>query len=110
LCGDVQSGHAQILYQITLSAARMLLITRAVEARSESDVFAQFRRCFIETRLIDSKYLPLIETAEKKDFAFVEARAEDVLSLAEGVEELYGSMDNSLRFGGDASRSPEPKL
>ena len=91
----------EALYQISLSAARMLLITRAVEPRSDSDVFAQFRRHFLQTGLVDAKYGDLIDTAEKKDLTAVEAKAEEVLSLAQTMEELYGTMDNSLRFPGE---------
>jgi sulfite reductase (ferredoxin) len=98
--------RAEALYQITLSAARMLLITRAIEPRSEAEVFSQYRRHFIEVGLVDGKYLPLVETAENKDLAGIEARADEVLSLAQTMEELYGKMDNSLRFPGEAPKTP----
>jgi sulfite reductase (ferredoxin) len=98
--------RAESLYQITLSAARMLLITRAVEPRSDSDVFVQFRRWFIESGLVGAEYLSLVETARKKDLPGIEARAETVLSLAQSMEELYGKMDNSLRFPGEAPKTP----
>jgi sulfite reductase (ferredoxin) len=98
--------RAEALYQIALSAARMLLITRAVEPRSDSDVFVQFRRCFVESGLVAAKYLSLVETARKKDLPGIEACAEEVLSLAQSMEELYGKMDNSLRFPGEAPKAP----
>ena len=98
--------RAEALYQITLSAARMLLITRAVEPRSESDVFVQFRRHFVEAGLVDTKYLSLMETAQEKNLSGIEARAEEVLSLAQTMEELYGKMDNSLRFPEEAPPPP----
>lgn len=98
--------RAEALYQITLSAARMLLITRAIEPRSDTEVFVQFRRHFIEAGLVAAKYLPLVETAEKKDPAGIETRGEEVLSLAKTMEELYGKMDNSLRFPGEAANTP----
>ena len=96
--------HSEALYQISLSAARMLLITRAIEPRSDSDVFAQFRRHFIQAGLVETKYTPLIDTAEKKDLAGIEARAQEVFSLAQAMEELYGRMDNSLRFPGETAK------
>ena len=96
--------RTEALYQIALSAARMLLITRAVEPRSDRDVFAQFRRHFIQAGLVEAKYTPLIDTAEKKDLAGIEARAEEVFSLAQAMEELYGRMDNSLRFPGETAK------
>jgi sulfite reductase (ferredoxin) len=69
-------------------------------------VFAQFRRHFIETGFIAGKYLPLVKTAESKNLAGIEGRADEVLSLAKTMEELYGKMDNSLRFPGEAPRTP----
>ena len=36
----------------------------------------------------------------------IEARADQVLSLAQAVEDLYGKMDNSLRFPGEPPQSP----
>ena len=100
--------RAEVLYQITLSAARMLLITRAIEPRSDAEVFRQYLRHFIETGLVDAKYFPLVSLAEKRDLAGIEARSDEVLSLAKTMEVLYGNMDNSLRFPGEAPR-PAPK-
>lgn len=97
---------AEALYQITLSAARMLLITRAVESRSEAEVFAQFRRHFIEAGLVAARYLRLIELAEKRDLASLESCAAEVLSLAQTMELLYGKMDNSLHFPAEAPKTP----
>lgn len=100
--------RTEALYQIALSAARMLLITRAVEPRSESDVFVQFHCHFVEKGLVDSKYVPLLEAAQKRDLAAIEARADDILSLAQIVEELYGKMDNALRFPGETPKRVDP--
>jgi len=88
----------QVFYQLALSAARMLLIVRAVEAKAEDEVFVQFRRLFILTGLVDSKFVSLIDLAEKKDIPAVAARSTEVLALAQTMEELYGKMDNSLHF------------
>lgn len=103
LSGEQRAGA---LYQITLSAARMLLIAKAVEPRSETEVFSHFRRHFIETSLVDAQYLPLIQIAQQKDLAGIGAREKEVLSLAQTMEALYGKMDNSLRFPGEV---PKPQ-
>lgn len=39
------------LYRITFSAARMLLITRGVEARTDGEVFDNFIEYFIDSNL-----------------------------------------------------------
>jgi sulfite reductase (ferredoxin) len=98
--------RVETLYQIILSAARMLLITRAVEPRSEAEVFLQFRHHFIEAGLVEAKYLPLVELALQKDLPGIEVCAEAVLLLAQDMEALYGKMDNSLHFPGELPGSP----
>ena len=108
--GTVSPGSKrdEILDELALSAARMLLITRGVEAHSEAEVFTQFRRHFIESGLVAAQYLPLVEAAQRKDTAHLRAQSADVLSLAQTVEELYGKMDNSMRFPGESAQPPGP--
>ncbi len=98
----------ELLYQMALSSARMLLITRAVEPRSDADVFSQFGRHFIGSGLVDSKYLALVEAAGKRDLAQIKDRESEVLALAKTIEQLYGTMDNSLRFPGESAKPPAP--
>jgi sulfite reductase (ferredoxin) len=103
------------LYEMALSAARMLLITRGVEAGSEAAVFSLFRRHFVDAGLVDVKYLPLLDIAERKDFVQLRKLAHDVLALAQTMDGLYGKMDTSLRFPGETAAarpagksSPDP--
>ena len=105
LPGLPATQRAEALYQITLSAARMLLISRAIEPRSDAEVFSQFRRHFIEAGLVETRYLPLVAAAEQKELAGIGARSAEVLALAQAMEALYASMDNSLRFPGEAART-----
>lgn len=93
----------ECLYRIALSAARMLLITRGVEARSDEDVFDNFIKYFIEFNLVDKKFLPLMEQARKQNNAQLLAWEEDVRDLAEAVEKLYEGMDDSLKFQPETS-------
>lgn len=86
------------LYRIVLSSARMLLITRGIEAKSDAAVFADFSKHFIAVGLVDKRFQSVIEAAEKKDFVALRLMTSEVGALAEAVESLYASMDNSLRF------------
>lgn len=88
----------EALYQITLSAARMLLITRGVEARSDEEVFDYFIKYFIELNLIDKRFLPLMKEAKNGNAALLPTMARDIYDLAQAVEQLYESMDDSLKF------------
>lgn len=86
------------LYQSVLFSSRMLLVTRGVEAFSDETIFENFRRLFIETKLINSKFLPVIDAAMKKESRQLVTLRNEVLDLGKAVEDLYLSMDNSLRF------------
>ncbi|MDR2099736.1 MAG: sulfurtransferase TusA family protein [Campylobacteraceae bacterium] len=76
------------LTNIRLLAARMLLVTRGEEARSEKEVLEAFKKHFIKTGLINADFEPLLDGKATKDAA----------DLAEAVIALYNTMDNSLKF------------
>jgi sulfite reductase (ferredoxin) len=86
------------LYGITLCAARMLLVTRGIEAQSDEAVFTSFSKHFIDAGLVDTSLKPVIEAGRGKDVTTLRKTAADILALTEAVEKLYASMDNSLRF------------
>ncbi|MDR3739001.1 MAG: sulfurtransferase TusA family protein, partial [Terracidiphilus sp.] len=106
--------RADLLYRITLSASRMLLVTRGVEAQSDGAVFESFLHRFIDAGLIDGRFRLLVELARSGEHAILVEREQDVLALAEAVEKLYAGMDNSLRFStekADASQAvPKPQF
>ncbi|MDR0761842.1 MAG: sulfurtransferase TusA family protein, partial [Campylobacteraceae bacterium] len=85
------------LTNIRLFAARMLLIARGDEARSEKEVLEAFRKHFIKTGLISADYEPLLDGKAAKD----------VVDLANAVIELYGTMDNSLKFAAELQNTPK---
>ena len=93
---DEERGN--VLYGITLSASRMLLVTRGIEAPSDHAIFASFGKHFIEAGLIDANFKPLVELAQQKGSAALRDRPCEVLALADAVKALYAGMDNSLRI------------
>ncbi len=102
----VQAGR--LLYDITFSASRMLLITRGAEPRTTTESFTLFTDLFIHAGLIDKTFLPLIEAAAAKQD--LSGRREEVLQLAQAVNALYQTMDDSLQFKGDTLiHQPAPK-
>jgi len=88
------------LSSIALCSARALLITRGIEAPTDTAVFENFRKHFIESGLIDSNFEPVIATAQQSDT--LAPIRQQVFSLLDAVDALYRSMDNSLRFTADS--------
>jgi sulfite reductase (ferredoxin) len=102
-----ETGDA--LYRIALCASRMLLITRGIEASTDASVFANFSKHFIESGLVDARFLPVVQAASHKDLTLLLQRRADVLALADAVIELYASMDNSLHFPAETADAASPK-
>ena len=92
------------LYQITLAASRMLLITRGIEAGSENDVFKSFSEHFIRSGLIASAFQPMLDMAKSANKENLVPLRIQVFDLADTVQHLYESMDDSLRFPGEPAR------
>jgi len=101
---ELRSGDSQddALYAIALRSARALLITRGIEAPTDSAVFDNFRKHFIQAGLIGAGFEPVIAAAQQKDGDALDQLEEEVFGLLEAVEALYRSMDNSLRFALEA--------
>ena len=93
-----RNAIVEALYLITLSASRMLLITRGVEARSDRDVFQEFLRHFIESGLVEGRFKALIEAAQRRDGEALRKLEPQIHELAADMETLYESMDDSLAF------------
>jgi sulfite reductase (ferredoxin) len=87
-----------VVYGLALVSSRMLLITRAAEATSESEIFTFFKKHFIEEKLIDSKFLEIIDYGIEGKKELVVKLSDQVVLLSENVESLYESMDNSMQF------------
>ena len=88
---------ADALYRIVLSASRMLLVTRGIEAASDEAVFESFLQHFIAAGLIAEEHRRPVELARAGETTRLAVNRVAVLKLAESVRVLYESMDNSLR-------------
>ncbi len=93
-----KENRSQLLYEIILYSSRMLLVTRGIEVRSEAEILKGFAQSFIDEGLISDKFELLVKLARDHDFAEIFTLEKEVLALAAAVEELYDSMDDSLRF------------
>ncbi len=86
------------LYKVVFSASRMLLVTKGIETRNNAEVFEQFRDQFIRTGLIEAHFTDLIDLTQTQAHSELRERASECFSLADAVNALYDSMDNSLTF------------
>ncbi|MDR3724393.1 MAG: sulfurtransferase TusA family protein [Terracidiphilus sp.] len=101
-----EAEKADALYRIVLSASRMLLVTRGIEAPADDAVFAAFLKHFIEAGLVSEAHREVIDLARAQDAAKLIGREDAVFTLADTVKQLYESMDNSLRFPAEKAGQP----
>lgn len=91
------------IYRIVLSASRMLLVTRGIEAPTDAAVFAGFLQHFIESGLVGKQHRTVVEAAQSKDSALLLKKKNAAFALADELKQLYESMDHSLRFPAEKS-------
>ena len=95
---DSSSLTYEDLHKIMFHTSRMLLVTRGLDATSEDQIFSLFGKHFVQTELIDIKFLPLVDAAKNKNQSYLLANKEAVTEVSEAIRELYKTMDDSLRF------------
>jgi sulfite reductase (ferredoxin) len=106
LAGELSDSESDdILYRLALSSARMLLVTRGIEAQTDAAVFESFSKRFIATGLVDARFWSVTNSAHEHDLEALRRSTSDVIALAEAVRKLYASMDNSLRFPAESTPS-----
>jgi sulfite reductase (ferredoxin) len=101
----------EALYQVALSASRMLLVTRGLEPANDAAVLDLFQEWFIAKGLVDARFSALLRSARDGRGAGLAAQAIEVQALADAVEALYQGMDDSLRFPAEvkAAQPPQPQ-
>ena len=106
--GISEAEQANALYRIALSAARRLLVTRGIGASTDSAVFQSFVQHFIQAGLIAPVHEKVIDLALSPDRAALLRHDREVFALADAVQQLYASMDDSLRFPAKVGKIPPP--
>ena len=91
---DEESKVAKVLFH----SARMLLVTRGLDAKTDEQAYDYFEKHFITTGLVDEAFRPLIGLARSQNTAEILNQKDHVFSLADVVLDLYDNMDDSLRF------------
>jgi sulfite reductase (ferredoxin) len=103
-----EAATLENLALIRLYSARMLLITRGEEARSEKEVFKAFKTLFIDTGLIDASFAPLLEGEITAVTKVTPAQIDDLRRLARAIIDLYGTMDYTLKFAVEREAAVTP--
>ena len=92
------------LEKLLFHTCRMLLITRGLEAKEKKEIFAQFQLHFIESGIVSHDYLSLLKFSQKIEPLKFNDFEHTIKKLAGDVLKLYQSMDDSLRFPGEAEK------
>lgn len=100
---DLQSDGKQetskiekLLHDIVFSENRMLLVTRGLDPRTDEDVYNGFEKEFIAAGIIPQKFKVLTDKARNNESLIEQKPLID--ELADLLNDLYQSMDDSLQF------------
>lgn len=98
-----EAEQQKLLSDIVFSEARMLLVTRGLDPRTDDDVYNGFLKEFIGAGIVPEKFKVLIDTRRQNgDLLPYKAL---IGELGDLLSELYKGMDDSLQF-----HSPTPTL
>ena len=79
-------------------SSRVLLVSKALEPKSEQDAYNFFREHFINTGLVDVSFDELLKIAESGNYDALGEKREQVYALADRMQLLYDVMDPSFSF------------
>jgi sulfite reductase (ferredoxin) len=88
---------AEALKTLLFHASRMLLVTRGLDPKTDTEVFKLFEKHFVQTELVDKQYSAVVLLGLGSSDALV-PHADAVVELANAVMALYKGMDDSLKF------------
>jgi sulfite reductase (ferredoxin) len=96
--GGTDGQRQQLLKNIIYYSTRVLLVSRALEPKSEQEAYNFFREYFINAGLVDASFNELIKIAESNDYQGLLAKHAQVYALADRVQFLYDVMDPGFNF------------
>lgn len=107
---ESQVGRERLISELIFYSARMLLITRAVEPKTEKDVYNSFKKYFIESGLVDESFRLIIKAAQTGDYQYLIKNKEQAFKLADRVKSLYENMDKSFNFKTEENQRKEEEI
>lgn len=94
--GEIEASEG--LYKIAFHASRMLLVTRGLDSKNDEQAFEVFGKHFIQAGIADARFTDVVTLGKLGLKSELVKHKDDVLALAEHVQDLYKNMDDSLRF------------
>ncbi len=92
------ADKATSLYKLLFHATRMLLVTRGLDAKNETQAMELFAKHFVIGGLVDEKFGDVVTLGKLGMKEALPAHEAIIVELGATVTELYKSMDDSLRF------------
>lgn len=90
------TSRQKLLADMVFSEARMLLVTRGLDPRTDDDVYDGFFREFIGAGIVPERFRKLVETRrDGGNLLPLQSLAEE---LADLLTDLYKGMDDNLQF------------
>ncbi|WP_417912672.1 sulfurtransferase TusA family protein [Candidatus Electronema sp. TJ] len=105
---ELESGNVTetVLRELVFRSARMLLVTRGEEARSEEEAAQLFIKHFIDSGLVSTAYrLPVELLSAGRELC---QHAEQAAALGRAMLALYQRMDSTMRFPDETAAPAEP--
>lgn len=99
----------ELLYNIVFHTSRMLLVTRGLDAKDETQAIELFSKHFAQTELVNPKYQDLLVLGKLGLKDELAKHKPMILEMANEVEELYKGMDDSLRFKTQKKAEEKPE-
>jgi len=94
-------------------SSRVLLVSKAVEAKSDQEAYNYFREYFVNTGLVDASFDELLKIAESGNYEALAGKKDQVFALADRMQLLYDVMDPAFNFKlpeGEKVHAPEAKV
>ena len=85
----------------------MLLVTRGLDPKTETQAMTMFGRYFVESNLVNESYKPVIDCGVNNAKSDLVQHEEAIITLSQDVKLLYSTMDDSLRFKTEEKASSE---
>ena len=108
LLHELASTHnatESVLKELVFRSARMLLVTRGEEARTEQEVAQLFIRYFLDSGLVGAEHRLPVELLAAGKAGELRQYPDKVAALGRAMTALYQNMDSTMRFLGEAAIS-----
>jgi len=111
--GGSEEQKGGLYKDVVFYSSRVLLISKALEPKTEYEAYNFFREHFINTGLVDISFDELLKIAESGNYGKFTDEKEKVYALADRMQLLYDVMDPSFNYklpNGEQIQVPAQKV